>query len=75
MLLMLLRGPIRSDIKLLLLRELMGCRSPECLETFEICAETDPDPNVRTTALYAFQTALERATAAAMAAEAAAAEK
>jgi HEAT repeat protein len=69
MLLMLLRGPIRSDIKLLLLRELMGSYTPECLETFEICAETDPDPNVRTTALYAFQTALERATAAAMAAE------
>jgi len=76
MLLMLLRGPIRSDIKLLLLRELMGSHTPECLETFEICAETDPDPNVRTTALYAFQTALERATAAAMASEAAeAAEK
>ena len=69
MLLMLLRGPIRSDIKLLLLRELMGSYTPESLETFEVCAETDPDPNVRTTALYAFQTALERATAAAMAAE------
>ena len=69
MLLMLLRGPIRSDIKLLLLRELMGSHTPECLETFEVCAETDPDPNVRTTALYAFQMALERATAAAMASE------
>jgi len=71
MLLMMLRGPVRADIKLLLLRELTGGYSPECLETFEICAETDPDAQVRGSALYAFQTALEKATAAALAAEAA----
>ena len=69
MLLMMLRGPIRPDIKLMLLRELTGCYTPECLETFEICAETDPDPQVRNSALFAFQMALEQATAMALAAE------
>lgn len=69
MLLMLLRGPIRPDVKLLLLRALGDCYSPDCLETFQLCAETDPDPQVRETALAAFQAALERATEATLAAE------
>ena len=69
MLLMLLRGPIRPDVKLLLLRELAGCYSADCLETFQVCVETDPDPQVRVVALAAFQTALEKATAAALESE------
>jgi HEAT repeat protein len=70
MLLMLLRGPIRPDVKLLVLRALGTCCTPECLETFQICAETDSDPQVREVALASFQAALELATEAALAAEA-----
>ncbi|MGH9782966.1 MAG: HEAT repeat domain-containing protein [Terriglobia bacterium] len=69
MLLMLLRGPIRADVKLLVLRALGNCYTPDCLETFQICAETDPDPQVREVALASFQAALEQATEAALAAE------
>jgi len=69
MLLMLLRGPIRPDVKLLVLRALGNCYTPDCLETFQICAETDPDPQVREVALASFQAALEQATEAALAAE------
>jgi len=69
MLLMLLRGPVRPDIKLLLLRALGNCYTPDCLETFQVCAETDPDLQVREVALGAFQAALEKATEAALAAE------
>lgn len=70
MLLMLLRGPIRPDVKLLVLRALGNCYTPDCLETFQICAETDPEPQVREAALASFQGALELATEAALAAEA-----
>jgi len=69
MLLMLLRGPIRPDIKMVLLRELAGCSSPECLETFQVCAETDPDPQVRGTALAIFQVALGKYTELTLASE------
>ena len=66
MLLMLLRGPIRPVLKLLLLGELTGCFTPDCLGTFQFCAEADPDPKVREVALAAFQNGLALATAASL---------
>ena len=64
MLLAYVLSPVPSDLKLLLIQELTFCHSPECLETLQRCAETDPDSAVRSAAFTAFQTGLSQATAA-----------
>lgn len=63
MLLGVLRSPIRMEQKLALIRELALCLTPECLETLRQTAEEDPDPQVRRSALAAFQKGLAQAEA------------
>ncbi len=65
MLLAYLMSPVHSSLKLMLIRELAACYTPECLETLRRCSEEDPDPRVQSAALSAFQSGLAQATAAA----------
>lgn len=64
MLLAYLMSPVHPSLKLLLIRELSACTTPECLETLRRCADEDADAQVRTTALSAFQTGVTHVTAA-----------
>ena len=58
-----LLAPVASDLKLLLIRGLASSSSVEYLEALHLCAEKDPDPQVRKAALAAFQNRLERTVA------------